>query len=181
MKILLFAASLRNGSLNKKLAGYLNEILKVMPNTEIDFADFNEFEMPIYNGDVEESSGVPSGGKELAKRIQQVDAMIIAVPEYNGSIPGSLKNAIDWISRVKPNPIAGKHLLLVGASPGALGAVRGLWHSRVPFEALGVHVYPEMFGLSQAHDSFDETGALKDPKKRDQLAKLILNFVANIN
>lgn len=180
MKILLFAASLRKASFNKKLAGYINEVLKSAAGTEVDFADYNEFEMPIYNGDSEEASGIPAGGKELIKRIQQVDALIISTPEYNGGIPGTLKNAIDWASRAKPNPLAGKHLLLTGASPGALGAVRGLWHTRVPFEALGLHVYPEMFGLSQAHEAFDETGAIKDLKKRDQLSKLVHNFIEHV-
>lgn len=177
MKILLFAASSRAGSLNKKLALQINEILKTVPGTEVDNANYKDFEMPLYDGDFESLSGIPTGGKELIKRIQQVDAVVISTPEYNGGIPGSLKNAIDWVSRMKPNPLQGKNLLLTGASPGALGGIRGLWHTRVPFEALGVHVFPDMFGLGQAHEAFDEAHIIKDAKKRDQLTKLVQTFI----
>ena len=181
MKILVFAASLRKASFNRKLAMQVTEILKTISGIEIDHADYLDFEMPIYNGDVEESTGVPAGAKELVRRVQAAQAIIISTPEYNGSIPGTLKNAIDWASRIKPNPFQGKPLLLVGASPGGLGAVRGLWHTRVPFEVLGCYVYPEMFGLSAAHEAFDENSKLKDPKKFDQLNKLIQSYMGLLN
>ena len=177
MKILVFAASLRKASFNRKLAIQITEILKTISGTEIDHADYREFEMPMYDGDVEEARGVPAGGKEFVRRIQGAQAIIISTPEYNGGIPGTLKNAIDWASRIKPNPLQGKFVLLTGASPGALGAVRGLWHTRVPFEALGCMVYPEMFGVPAAHEAFDENNKLKDPKKLDQLHKLIQSYV----
>lgn len=113
----------------------------------------------------------------LDKILISAAAIIIATPEYNGGIPGVLKNALDWASRAKPNPIDSKHILLLGASPGALGSVRGLWHTRVPFEALGAFVYPQMFGLAKAHEAFDEKGFLKDSKNQEQLTKLVQNFI----
>lgn len=177
MKILAFAASLRKGSLNRKLIGHSVNILKSISGIEIDHADYRNFEMPIYDGDLEESSGVPAGGKEFISRIQNADAIVISTPEYNGGIPGTLKNAIDWASRISPIPFTGKPLLLIGASPGALGAVRGLWHTRVPLEAIGTMVYPEMFGLALAHQAFDESGKLIDNKKNEQLTKLINQFI----
>lgn len=175
MKVLTFAASLRKGSYNRKLIAQAVEVLKGIPGVEVDAADYREFEMPIYDGDFEEASGIPPGGKELIKRVRAADAVVISTPEYNGGIPGTLKNAIDWASREEPIPFAGKPLLLIGASPGALGAVRSLWHTRVPFEAMGAFVYPEMLGISKAKDAFDDKGAFADPKNRSRLEKL-LNF-----
>jgi hypothetical protein len=100
----------------------------------------------------------------------------ISTPEYNGGMPGPFKNALDWVSRLSPMPWPNKKILLLGASPGALGAVRGLWHSHVPLEAIGMFVYPEMFGLSQAHLAFDEAGQLKDAATLERLKKLLLKF-----
>lgn len=177
MKILIFAASLRKDSLNKKLASQAKNILSTLPNIEIDFADFREFEMPIYDGDLESTKGIPKGALEFISRIQSANALIVSTPEYNGSIPGSLKNALDWGSRAKPNPFDTKPVLLLGASPGALGSIRGLWHSRVPFEALGAFVYPQMFGLAKAHEAFDESGTLKDLKNLEQLTKTLHGYL----
>ena len=179
MKVLIFAASLRKASLNRKLAAQASEIVKSL-GIEVDHADFRDFEMPVYDGDLEEASGLPSGAKEFITRIQKADALIISTPEYNGGIAGALKNAVDWASRSKPNPIDGKPILFLGASPGALGAIRGLWHTRVPFEALGAFVYPQMFGLPKAHEAFDETGKLKDQKNYENLSKVIQGYLKHI-
>lgn len=178
MKALVFAASLRKESLNRKLAAQAAEILGTAPGVEVDHAGFREFEMPIYDGDLEESSGIPSGGQELIRRVRAADALVISTPEYNGGIPGAFKNAIDWASRADPIPFEGKPILLLGASPGGLGAVRGLWHARIPFEAIGAFVYPEMFGLPRAHQAFDERGRFADPKNRVRLEELLKSYLA---
>lgn len=177
MKLLVFAASLRKASFNRKLALQAVEILKAIPGIEIDHADYREFEMPIYDGDVEDAAGIPAGGKEFIRRVQAADAIVISTPEYNGGIPGTLKNAIDWASRAKPIPLDGKPVLLIGASPGALGAVRGLWHTRVPLEVVGAFVYPQMFGLAKAHEAFDEAGRFVDSKNSANLLKLSEAFL----
>lgn len=177
MKVLVFAAALRKGSFNRKLAAQAAEILKSHSNWVVDHADFREFEMPVYDGDLEDQIDAPPGALALGKRIQEADAIVISTPEYNGGIPGPLKNAIDWVSRQEPNPLDGKSLLLMGASPGALGAVRGLWHSRVPFEAMGAFVHPEMFGLPRADKAFDENGNFIDPKFKNRLQELIGDFL----
>lgn len=177
MKILAFAASLRKESYNRKLIAQASGILRATPGIGLDHADFREFEMPIYDGDLEENSGIPNGGKEFIRRIQSANALVISTPEYNGGIPGTLKNAIDWASRVDPIPFDGKPVLLIGASPGGFGAVRGLWHTRVPLEAIGTFVYPEMFGLPRAHQAFDESGNFIDPKNHDRLSGLIGDFI----
>ncbi len=161
MAVLFFAGSLRADSFNKKHA---REALRLAKEKGIEgeFIDLRDYAMPVYDEDIQNGEGFPESVKKLAEKITAADALVISTPEYNGSIPGVLKNVIDWLSRLNPMPLADKSLLLLGASPGALGAVRGLWHTRVPFEAVGVHVYPTMVGLPKAGDAFDDAGALKD-------------------
>jgi len=101
---------------------------------------------------------------ELRRRLIAADAFIIAAPEYNGSMPGILKNAIDWVSRFRPQPWSRKHGLLMSASPSMAGGNRGLWALRVPLEHLGADVYPDMFSLARAHEAFDAQGGIADPK-----------------
>jgi len=177
MKVLAFAASLRKGSYNRKLIARAVDVLRRDGNLEVDHADFREFEMPIYDGVLEDASGIPAGGQKLISRVQAAGAIVISTPEYNGGMPGTLKNALDWASRVDDIPFDGKPLLLLGASPGGLGAVRGLWHARVPFEAVGTLVYPEVFGLPRAHQAFDENGAFKEPKAQARLETLLGAYV----
>lgn len=178
-KILCLGASLGGASLNKKLILNTQRILSTATAHTITAKTLADYPMPVYSGDSEEESGVPAGAQALGQIISESQALIISSPEYNGSIPGGLKNAIDWVSRLSPMPLSGKPILILGASPGALGAVRGLWHTRVPFEVLGNHVFPEMFGLPQAHQAFDESGKLKDAKTEERLGKLLSRFVTH--
>ncbi|MBL7716875.1 MAG: NAD(P)H-dependent oxidoreductase [Bdellovibrionales bacterium] len=175
MKVFIFGAALRKDSLNQELARQAARILGEVSGISVDLAAFSEFPMPVYDGDLEESSGMPEGAEKLAARIAAADAIVISAPEYNGSISGALKNAIDWVSRSDNNPFDGRPLLLMGASPGALGAVRGLWHTRVPFEAMGSLVYPELFGLPRAHQAFADIG-FADAKTESRLKELLQDF-----
>ena len=179
MKILIFAGSLRRDSLNKKFAREAMRLLSARAGVETEFVDLQPLAIPVYDGDVEEASGVPAGVKELAGKILAADALVISTPEYNGSIPGILKNVIDWLSRLKPVSVSGKPLLLLAATPGAYGGMRSLWHTRQPFEALGTHVFPEMLGLPLAHQAFDESGGLKDAKLVERLEGLLERFLAH--
>lgn len=177
MQVLLFAGSLRRDSLNKQFAHAAAETVKAAGH-QAEYVDLKDYALPVYDGDIEAEQGIPAAAKELGNQIAAADALIIATPEYNGSIAAPLKNLLDWLSRDRPMSLANKPLLLLGASPGAIGAIRGLWHTRVPFEALGVHVFPAMMGLPGAAQAFDATGALKEEKTRDQLKKLVEDFLA---
>jgi NAD(P)H-dependent FMN reductase len=128
-----------------------------------------DFDCPSYDGDVEKASGVPAGAERLRERLAAADAFIIASPEYNASMPGVLKNAIDWVSRVRPQPFNGRQGMLISASPSMAGGNRGLWSLRVPLEHLGGRIYPDMFSLAQAHEAFDEAGRIKSPVLQERL------------
>lgn len=177
MKILTFAGSLRKDSLNKKVCRNVVNYVQQNRLAEIEFVDLKPLEIPMYDGDLETSQGIPENVQKLCAKIREVDALIISSPENNGSITAVLKNTLDWISREKVVSIAGKHILLCAASPGALGGIRGLWHTRVSFEALGCHVYPDMMGFSKAHEAFGPENQILDEKTRARFEKLIQNFV----
>lgn len=163
VRILLFSASLRESSLNDRLAGLARDITEQQGGS-VDFAQMREFDCPSYDGDLERRDGIPEGAAELRRRLQSADAFILVSPEYNGSMPGVLKNAIDWSSRYRPQPWTRKHGLLMSASPSMAGGNRGLWALRVPLEHLGAHIYPDMFSLAQAHEAFDPGGRIANPK-----------------
>ena len=176
MKILAFAASLRRGSLNRKLIAVAAELAR-SAGAEVDLAEFREFELPIYDGDLDAGSGLPSGGLELKRRLDSADAVMIAAPEYNYSIAGPLKNAIDWVSRARPMPWRGKSIYLMSASPSPMGGTRGLWQTRIPLEGCGALVFPDMFALPHANEAFDESGRLRDPALAERLQREVIGFV----
>lgn len=177
MKILTFAGSLRKDSLNKKVCRNVVNYVQQNKLAEIEFVDLKPLEIPMYDGDFEASQGIPESVQKLCAKIREADAIIISSPENNGSIAAVLKNTVDWVSREKVVSITGKHVLLCAASPGALGGVRGLWHTRVPFEALGCHVYPDMMGFSKAHEAFDSENQIKDEKTKARFEKLLQSFI----
>lgn len=178
-KILMMAMSLRKESYNKKLIKIAHQILKQTDIHDVELMSFNDFPMPVYDGDLE-TKGIPKSVDELATKISTADAIIFSTPEYNGGIPGPFKNAIDWVSRIKPAPWQHKHILLMGASMSDMAAVRGLWHSRVPLEKLECFVYPEMFGLPKAQEAFDKADQLKDSKSEEYLGKIIHKFSEHV-
>jgi NAD(P)H-dependent FMN reductase len=176
MRVLAFAASLRSGSLNRKLVALAAEIARD-EGAEVDLAEFREFEMPPYDGDVDAAQGLPPGAQALRGCLEAADALLLAAPEYNYSVSGALKNAIDWVSRARPMPWRGKSVYLLSASPSPMGGIRGLWQTRIPLEGCGALVFPDMFALSHANQAFDEGGRLRDPKQLERLRKEIAGFV----
>jgi len=154
LRTLIFAASLRSESLNAKLVSAAARVAK-QHGAVVDVATMREFDCPTYDGDLERSTGIPPGAVELRRRLEANDAFIISSPEYNASMPGHLKNSIDWASRFRPQPFDTRQALLLSASPSLTGGNRGLWSLRVPLEHLGARVYPDMFSLSMAHKAFD--------------------------
>lgn len=176
LKVLVFGASLREGSLNRALAALAARIAEESGAT-VDHASMRDFDVPSYDGDVESAQGIPKGAEELRRRLLESDAFIVSSPEYNGSMPGTLKNLIDWTSRFRPQPFDGKHGLLLSASPSLAGGNRGLWALRVPLEHLGARIYPDMFSLAQAHKAL-AMGDLADAALRARFEKNLQAFLS---
>ena len=120
---------------------------------------------------------MPEGAAELQRRLLASDGFVIASPEYNGSMPGALKNLVDWVSRFRPQPWHGRHGLVMSASPSMVGGNRGAWALRVPLEHLGSRVYPDMFSLARAHEAFDSDGNLSDARLQERLASTLAGFI----
>jgi chromate reductase, NAD(P)H dehydrogenase (quinone) len=176
VRFLVFSASLRDDSLNTRLVDLAAATLEANGGT-VTRAWMREFDCPSYNLDVQSSEGFPPGADELRRRLEMCDAFVVSSPEYNASLPGSLKNAIDWVSRYKPQPFNERHGLLLSASPSMVGGNRGLWALRVPFEHLGARIYPDMFSLAQAHKAFDGEGRIADSELQERFETNIVNFM----
>ncbi len=176
-RVLVFAGSARQASLNKQLA-QLGAAALTAAGAEARFIDLGDYPMPIYHGDLEAADGVPPKAIELGRLIHEYDALLIASPENNASVSSLLKNTIDWLSRIREfTPLEGKTAALIAASPGAFGGVRGLYHLRAILNTLGVEVLAQQFLLPRAHQAFGADGEFIDPKQAEQLAKLVQRLV----
>ena len=176
LRLLAFAASLRKDSWNRKLVRLAVDAAR-KAGAEVDHADFHEFDMPLYDREIQDNTGIPGGAQELIRRIEAADGIMISSPEYNFSLPGTIKNAIDWVSRAKPMPLRGRTAFLLSASTGQVGGIRGLWQLRIPLEGLGVFVHPDMYTLPWADKQFDEQGGLKEADRAVRLEKMLESYL----
>lgn len=180
MKIAGISGSLRTGSFNSAL---LRAAQAAAPeDMEIEIESIAD--IPPYNADVQ-SAGFPVVVDRLVDRIRQADGVLIATPEYNYSIPGVLKNAIDWVSRADDQPFNGKAVAIMGASMGLLGTARAQYHLRQVFVFLNAMVMnrPEVF-VGAAHTKHDEAGNLIHEGTREFLAsylKAVREWVDRVN
>jgi len=163
-KILVFAGSAREASLNKKLARAAAKVIDENGG-EATFIDLRDYPMPIYEGDLEAREGMPPFARKLRELFVSHPAFLIVSPENNGTIPSLLKNAIDWLSRDVDGksglePYRGKVIALMSASPGAFGGVVCLTHLRLSLSKLLAHVIPDQFPLPKADQAFAEDGSL---------------------
>jgi chromate reductase len=168
-RILAFAGSTRAESLNKKLLKIAVEGAR-SAGAEVTEVDLREFPMPLYDGDLEAASGIPEHGKRFKRMFLEHQGLMIASPEYNSSIPGGLKNAIDWVSRPEPGeaplaPFLGKVAVLMSASPGVLGGSRALAALRLILGNIKVLVLPDQVSLMKAHEAFLPDSTFKDTKR----------------
>lgn len=177
MRILILAASLRKQSINAGLARLAADRLGRL-NAQADVAGLEAFDAPLYNQDVLDAEGFPPGVRTFVARLTAADGFAIATPEYVFSMPGPLKNLIDWTSQWQPIPWTGKPGLLLSASSSSVGGQRGLWALRVPLEALGAYLYPDMFSLPQGGEALDPDGKFRDPTLDARLDAVLDGFAA---
>jgi chromate reductase len=177
-KLLAFAGSLRRASFNHRLVQVAAEGAQ-QAGAEVKVISLKDFPMPVYDQDWFDEHGFPDSVLQVKALMKGHDGFLIASPEYNGSISGALKNAIDWVSRSEPGeaPLAlscfkGKTAALMATSPGGLGGLRGLSHVRAILEGVGVLVIPDQKALPNAFKIFDEAGKLTDEPQRDAIAAL---------
>jgi len=188
-KILIFSGSIRAMSHNTRLAGFATKVLSQM-DCEVTRISLADYDLPIYNGDLEDQKGVPRAARQLAKLFHQHHALLIASPEYNGSITPLLINTLDWVSRVssdKKGPISpykGKFAAMIAASPGMMGGVSSLAQLRPILSRLGMLVISEQVTIGGAAGAFDEMENLKDERSRnvmDNLCKSLVEKAAVFN
>jgi len=181
-KLLMLAGSARKASTNKQLAALAARTAKDL-GAEVTLIDLADFDMPIYNGDIEEATGLPEAAKRLKQLFVDHDGFFVASPEYNSSIPPVLKNALDWISRphTKDEPTLwafnGKVAALGAVSPGGLGGLRGLVPLRMMLGNIGVTVVPSQLAVSNGFSAFDDGGALVSEPHAQMLNTTISQLV----
>jgi chromate reductase len=176
LRFLIFSASLRTDSLNTRLARLAAHAIE-KHGAIADFAEMKEFDCPSFNQDMELKKIIPPGAEQFLKRLTSNDAIIISSPEYNASMPGYLKNVIDWVSRFRPQPFNERHVLLMSASPSMAGGNRGLWSLRIPFEHLGARVFPDMFSLAMAHQAFNTAGEIINTNLAQRFENTVEKFM----
>jgi chromate reductase len=180
MKILAISGSLRRDSYNTHLLQAAEELAPAGLDVEI-YPSNRLGAIPPYDAD-EQEAGVPAIVTELKEAIEAADAVLIATPEYNSSIPGQLKNALDWVSRpVADSPLRGKPTMVVGASASAYGAIWAQADLRKVLGALGGRIVEAEVAVAHAADHFDEQGRLVDEDTREQLAQAVGDLIATVN
>lgn len=177
IKILAFAGSLREHSYNKRV---LKTAIKgaEKAGATVTCIDLRDYPMPLYNADEQEKDGFPEYALAFQRLLSEHQGLLIATPEYNGSLPGSLKNAIDWASRPNDNfpksrVFPGKFAAIISSSPGSFGGVRALPHLRAVLTSVGVYVLPSEIAVPQAGDKFNGNGSeMIDEKMKANLENL---------
>ena len=174
MNILGFAGSLRKRSWNKKLLHNAAEILRAQGHqvTEYDLAD-----LPMMNEDLEKD-GFPPAVAHFRDAVEVANALVIATPEYNHSVSGPAKNALDWLSRPPQNVLAGKVAAIMGATIGSFGTVNAQRELRWILARLACLVIPwPWVTVSRAEKHFDESGRLTDDRQLAHLQELMQRLV----
>jgi chromate reductase, NAD(P)H dehydrogenase (quinone) len=171
LNVLAISGSLRSESYNRKGLQTAKQIAAEF-EANVTELDLMTLDLPLLNVDLR-SKGFPESVKKLKDAIASADVLLIATPEYNHSIPGVLKNAIDWASD-KSNPFAGKVAAIFGASTGLVGTLRAQLHLRQVLASLSVELVPQpQVYIRSAREAFLPDGSLADPKLQQQLRQLI--------
>ena len=175
IQLLGLSGSLRTDSVNSKL---IREAARLYGDATLTEADLN---IPLYNGDDEDRDGLPASVQDLVAQIANADAVIIATPEYNGGITGVLKNALDWVSRAKPSPWAGKPVAVMSAAAGRAGGIRAQTMLRSCMTPFNVKLSAASeVAIATAGSEFDENGHLVSERYQASVARLMAALKADV-
>lgn len=177
IKVLAFAGSTREDSVNKKLVSEAANLARQL-GASVTVIDLRDYPTPFYDADLEAAQGMPVKAKELRRLMIDSQAIFIASPLYNGSVSAVLKNAIDWASRGENGgssreAFKGKKFAIMSASPSAKGGAKGLTHLRAILEDIGGTVIPQQVALPDAYHAFDDQGRLKNEQIKAELQQLV--------
>ncbi len=183
-KVVAFSGSRRMDSFNTRLVRIAASAARDA-GAQVTIVDWDALPLPMFDQDDEAAHGLPAHVRTFRNLLIGHDGFLIAAPEYNSSITPLLKNAIDWASRAELGDpplkaFAGKTAVLMSASPGALGGLRGLVHVRAILGNIQVLVLPDQLAISKAHEVFDADGRLKDPKQQEGVENLGRKLVATL-
>ena len=184
VKVLALAGSTRKDSYNKKLIQVAADIAR-QKGAKVTVIDLNDYQMPFYDADQEAKQGLPANAKKLRDLMLQNDVMMISSPEYNGSIPGILKNTIDWTSRdekaqYSSEPYKGKKIAIMSASPGKGGGARALVHLRAVLQAVGGDVIKDQVSVPEAFKAFDAKGKLVSAETNKKLQEEVQELLSSV-
>jgi len=185
LKILAFVGSLRENSFNKRVAQTAIKGAE-LAGAEVTFADLRRFPMPLYSPDDHANDGFDENALRFQRLLTEHDGFLIASPEYNGSLPAVLKNAIDWASRPsdryeRDKVFRGKFAAIMTASPGSFGGIRSLGHLRDVLMSVGVNVLTSEIAVSFVSDKFaGESEEMTDAKMKESLEKLGASLVETL-
>lgn len=180
-KILVFAGSVRSGSINVKLAHVLASALK-QRGAEVNHITLADYELPLFNGDID----IPDNAAALAELIASSDGLVVVSPEYNASLTPLLKNTLDWISVVRQagnegfGPYKDKVCFIAACSPGAVGGLRGLYHLRAVLMNVGAEIMTPQLAVGNGATAFDENARLSEERLNDLMNKGLDDFVLKI-
>ena len=168
-RILVFAGSVRSGAYSGRTADAALKAL-ALQGAEVTRISLIDYQLPLYDHDLEREKGIPEPAMKLARLITDHDGVVMATPEYNGSVPPLLKNTIDWLSRVRHDgtkalqPLAGKVAAICSSSGGAFAGIRAITHLRAILHRCRMEVIAAECSVPRAADAFDDKGDLRDER-----------------
>ncbi len=178
-KIGILSGSTRSASMNRKLCAAMAHIYSSM-GAKTQIIDLCEYEMPLYNGDLEAEEGVPEAAVRLIADLTTCDGVFISTPEYNGCMPALLKNTIDWTTRVELGQFTGSIYAIGSATPGALSGIMALRQLHFILTRLGAQVVPTQLGVGLYGKAFNDKGQLADAGTLSRAEKLAQQMLSAI-
>ena len=185
-RILVFAGSIRTSAYSGKTADVAMKELAEQ-GAEVTRISLGDYPLPIMDQDLEKEKGVPENAYKLGRLIAAHDGMLICSPEYNASVPPLLKNAIDWVSRIRKDggrpfkPFEGKVAGLCSSSDGAFAGARGLYHLRAVLMHCQVEIITPQCSIARASGAFDEDGELKEEHSKKSMATVCRTLIERAN